>query len=166
MAQSAAGEYETERRRLVSATATTVELPRAAKLRANHNERFFEEPFFLKIRNQRGECVVEFADEDVLIELTGIVRVPAGTIDEIQIVRDLNKADAGLHQPTREEAALAELAAVALADRRGLLAEFEVTHESRASEAEGFALHFGVIGQHRVVGRALLQGLEQALAGG
>ena len=39
-------------------------------------------------------------------------------------------------------------------------------HEAGAGEAERFALHLGVVGQHGVVGGALLERLEQALAGG
>ena len=48
----------------------------------------------------------------VLAELALVVGVPAGPVEEVQVVRDLNEPDAPLDQPTGQQAALAELAPV------------------------------------------------------
>jgi hypothetical protein len=164
MAQTAAGQHEAESVGLVAATAAAVELAGATELGADHDEGFVEETFFLEIGNQRGERGVELADENVLVELAGVVGVPTGAVDKIQIVRDLDEADAGLHQAAREEAALAKLAAVALARRGGLLAELEVPHEAGTGETQGLALDLGAIGERDIAGRTLLQRREEALA--
>ena len=56
--------------------------------------------------------MIELADQLVLAELALVVGVPAGPVEEVQVVRDLDEPDAPLNQTPGQQAALAELAAV------------------------------------------------------
>src|SRR5687767_11702111 len=95
--------------------------------------------------------------------MTCVVGVPAGAVDEIQIVRNLDEAHARLNETAREEAALAKFSAVAFPERRGFLAQLEVAHEIRTGEPQRFPLRVLVVAQRRILGQARLQGREQAL---
>ena len=48
----------------------------------------------------------------MLILLTFVMSIPAGAVDEIEIVRYLDKPHAGLDKTSRQQTALAELTAV------------------------------------------------------
>src|SRR5690606_21295782 len=108
------GEHHGEDAALVTAPAPAVEVPRAAKLRRDHDQRAVQQTPAFQVLHQRGESCVQLADEDVLLEMPLLVRVPARAVDEIQVVRDFNEPDAGLDQAPRQQAALAELAAIPL----------------------------------------------------
>jgi hypothetical protein len=56
-------------------------------------------------------------NKQVLVHLTIVVRVPTGSIDEAQVVRNFNKANACLDQSTSQQAALTELASITPAKR-------------------------------------------------
>ena len=96
----------------MAAPAAVVELGRATEFGADRDKRFVEKSQSFQIANQRGQCPVEFLDQNVLIELPLEVRVPAGAVDEVEVVGNLDKANSGLRETTREQTALTELAAI------------------------------------------------------
>jgi len=89
------------------------------------------------------------------------VHIPAGAVDEVQVVRDFDEADAALDQATGEQAALAEFTSVGSAHGGRLLLEVEVAHERRACQAEGFLLRGRIFFDGRTAGGALAEGFEQ-----
>jgi len=113
----------------------------------------------------RRERVVELADEDMLVVDAVIMHVPAGTVDEVQVVRDFDEADAALDETSGKQAALAEFAAVGSADDRRLLLEVEVTHERRTRQTEGLLLRRRVFLDGRTARGAFTEGFEQREAG-
>src|SRR5581483_12227119 len=104
-----------KRRALVAAAAAGVELGGPAELRRQHDERAVEEVAAFQVKDQGRQGGVQFLDQKVLALLALVVGVPAGAVEEVEIVRHFNEADAGLGQAAGEQAALAELAAIALA---------------------------------------------------
>src|SRR5688572_33173563 len=63
--------------------------------------------------------------------------VPAGAVDEVQVRRCLDVSHARLHESPRQQAALAELVAVAIAERVGLALQIEdVRSEEHTSELQ------------------------------
>src|SRR4051812_5519899 len=109
----------------MAASAAAVELRRPPEFRADDDERLIEHPPLLQIDDERGECGIEIPDQLVLLENARVVSVPAGAVGEVQIVRDLDEADAFLHQPAGEQTPLAELAAVPFAQAGFFLGEIE-----------------------------------------
>ena len=164
--EAAAGEEEAEGGALVTAASTGVELGGAAELGAEGDEGFVEQTVGFEVGDEGGEGVVEVFDEEVLFFLAVVVGVPAGAVDEAEVVGDLNKTDAVLDEAAGEEAALAELGAVVVAERGGFFLEVEVAHELGAGEAEGFALGGFVVGHGGGFSDALLQGAEEFFPGG
>src|SRR4029453_1888017 len=112
---------------------------RAAEFAGDDDQRFVEQLFLFEVENERGQGFVELLDERVLLQDAFVVNVPAGAVEKVEIVRNFDEADAGLDQASGEEAALAEFAAVGIAEAAGLLGELEDAFELRAAEAEGFA---------------------------
>ena len=86
MSQTATGQHGRESRSLVPATATAVEFRRTTEFRGNDNQRLVEHLLRLQIGDQRGQGSVEFPDQLVLLQNPGVVDVPSGTIEEIEIV--------------------------------------------------------------------------------
>jgi hypothetical protein len=147
MLEAAAGEDHREGRALVAASALGVELRRTAELGGDDDEGLVQHAGALEVFDQAGEGVVELADEDVLVVDAVVMHVPAGAVDEVEVVRDFDEAHAALDEATGEQAALAEFAAVGLARVGGFLLQVEVAHERRPGEAEGLLLGLGVFGQ-------------------
>src|SRR6185369_3201166 len=110
--QSAAGKDATERLSLVTAPTAAVEFGGAAKLGGDDDQRLVEHSPRFEVSDQRGHRLTKFADQLVLLEDAAIVNVPPGAVEEVEIVRDFDEADAVLDQPSGQETALAELAAV------------------------------------------------------
>lgn len=96
----------------MTTSAAAIELRRATKLRADDDERLVEQALLFQVRHQCRDGLVELLDEDVLVELAVVVGVPAGAVDEVQVMGDFDEAHAALDQASGEQAALAELAAV------------------------------------------------------
>ncbi len=65
----------------------SVELARPAKLCGHHDQGLVEQLLLLQIPEQGRDASVQITDEGVLVDLALIVRVPAGAVDEIQILR-------------------------------------------------------------------------------
>src|SRR5436190_12759489 len=65
--------------------------------------------------------------------------IPAGAVEEVEVVGDFDETDAALDEPAGEEAALAELAAVFVAEGGGLAVEGKGPHELGAGQALSFA---------------------------
>ena len=164
--QSAAREHTRKRAALVSAPAATVELRRPAKLTRDHNQRLFEQPLRLQIRDQRGNSRVEITDETVLLFDTAIVHIPTGAVDEIQVVRYLDKTHPALHQPPCEQTALTKLPAVTRAQIRLFFVEAEAAGELGTAELQALLNHRIVIREPRVSrrGRSLAQSAQQRFA--
>ena len=55
----------------------------------------------------------------MLLQDAVVVNVPAGAVEEVQIVRNLDEPNARFDQPPREQAPLAEFAAVSVAQLPG-----------------------------------------------
>ena len=134
-AQAAAGEHGAEGGGLVAAAAAGVELGGAAELGGDHDQGRVEPADALQVVDQGREGVVELGDQLVLLELALVVGVPAGAVEEVQVVRDLDEPDARLDQPPGQQAALAELAAVRRRGGRRLAVELEDPRERRAAES-------------------------------
>ena len=65
---------------MMSATAAAVEFSGSAELGAHSHQGLVEEVVFLKVGDEGGEGVVQFLDEEVLLELALVVSVPSGTV--------------------------------------------------------------------------------------
>ena len=115
-AEAAAGQQGAEGGGLVAPAAAGVELGGAAELGGDDDQRRVEPADPLQVVEQGGEGAVELGDQLVLLELALVVGVPAGAVEEVEVVRDLDEPDARLDQPAGQQAALAELAAVRLRD--------------------------------------------------
>jgi len=89
-------------------------------------------PTALQVIEQSRERQVQLDDQLVLLELALIVGVPAGAVEEVEVMSDLDEPAAGLDQAAGQQAALAELAAVGGAARRRLAVEPEDVQEGRA----------------------------------
>ena len=77
--------------------------------------------FCFQVDDQRRQRLVELLDQRVLLQDAVVVNVPAGAVEEVEVVRDLDEPHARLDQPPGEQAALAELAAVGVAQAARLL---------------------------------------------
>ena len=83
----------------MAATAAAVELGRAAKLARDHDEGFIEQAFRLEIGDQRGHRDVDVGNQSVLLLDAAVVHIPAGPVDEVQVMRDFDETDAALDEP-------------------------------------------------------------------
>lgn len=136
MAQAASGEHAAEGAALMTATTAAVELGRTTELGGDDDERLVEQTPGFKIGDECGDGAVEFLDQLVLFQDALIVRVPAGAVEEVQVVRDFDEAHALLDQSAAEQTTLPELAAVALAQCTGFFVELEDAIERRAAELQ------------------------------
>ena len=75
----------------MAASATSVESGRASELGRDDDERLVEQILFFEVGYQCRQGRVELADQKVLIDLSFVVRVPASSVDEIQVVRNLSQ---------------------------------------------------------------------------
>ena len=145
----------------MAAAALGVEPSRTSELGADDDERLVEHLGALEVFDQAGEGVIELADEHMLVVDALVMHVPAGAVDEVEVVRDFDEAHAALDEPSGEQAALPEFAAVGGAHGGRLLLEVEVAHEGRARQAEGFLLRGRVFLDGRAAGGRLTEGFEQ-----
>ena len=122
-AEAAAGQECAKGGGLMASSAAGVELSGAAELGGDDDEGGVEQVAGFEVVEQSRESLVEFADELVLLELALVVGVPPGAVQEVKVVGDLDEANAGLDEPASEQAALAEGAAVGLAEGGGLAVE-------------------------------------------
>jgi len=158
----------------MAAAASGVELRGAAELGGDHDEGRVEHAVAFEVLEERGEGLIEVLDQEVLVPLAVVVGVPAAAVEEVQIVGDLDEADAGLDEAAGEEAALAELAAVGLAQGGAFAVEVEHVEKPGAGEAEGLAGDVGLGLDDGVGGVSLLvafaeggeEGFAAVLAGG
>src|SRR3954452_10066233 len=104
-----------------------------------------------QVGDEGGDGRVELADQGVLLEDPAVVDVPAGAVEEIQVVRDLDDPDAPLDQPARQQAALAELAAVEEAEVGRFLVEVEAPGERRAAQLQALVDGGVVVAQSRII---------------
>jgi|GEM_PF-6297196 len=84
----------------------TIELGWAAELGGNDDERLVEHVPRFEIGNERGEGGVEFLDQLVLFQDALVVGVPAGAVEEVEVIRNLNETDALLDEPAAEQTAM------------------------------------------------------------
>src|SRR5690606_14989224 len=77
---------------------------------------------------------VQFLDQGMLLEDARVVHVPAGAVEEVEVVRNLDEPHATLDQPPRQQAALAELAAVAVPQVGRLAIQVEAASEVRPAQ--------------------------------
>ena len=147
---------------LMAAAAAAVELRRTSELGGDHHQRGVQQFRLLQIVQQRREGLIQILNQQVLLHLRGVVRIPTGAVEEVQIERDLDEADAGLHQSAGQQAALAELAAVGLAQSRGLALQIEDVQKSRTGQLEAL-LADGGLGLHvRIAGMPFGEALAHA----
>ena len=92
--------------------------------------------FVLEIRDQGGDGGVEFLNQAVLIENAFVVDVPAGAVEEVEIVGDFDETHSAFHEAPTEQAALTKLAAVEVAQACGFLVDLESAVEPRAAELQ------------------------------
>ena len=85
VAQTAPGQGDAESFRVVAAAAAGIEFWRAAEFAGDDYQRFIQQLGGLQIFDQRGECLIELLDENVLLELAVVVGVPAGAVDKIEV---------------------------------------------------------------------------------
>ena len=113
--QAAAGQRDAEALAVMAAAAAAVELRRAAELGGDDDQRLVEQLASLRDRaTSAARALSSSWISSVLLVDAFVVDVPAGAVEEVQVVRDLDEPHARLDQPAGEQAALAELAAVAL----------------------------------------------------
>src|SRR5204862_1294840 len=89
-----------------------------------------------EILQQGRESAIQILNQQMLLLLRRVVRVPSRAVDEVQIEGDFHEPDAGLHQAPRQQTALAELAAVRFAQDRRLPLQIEYAQEARARQFE------------------------------
>ena len=119
----------------------------------------------LEIVDQRGDPVVQAANEIVLLLLRGVVGVPTGPIHKVQIEAHLEKTDAALHESPGEQAALTELVTKGGAHGVGLFLEMKRPHEIAVLEPNTFRKGVIVVAQKRVtrLRETLPHGIKQVL---
>ena len=128
-----------------------VEFGGAAELGGDDDQGRVETADTLQVVEQGRESAVELGDQLVLPELALVVGVPAGAVEEVEVVRDLDEPDARLDQPPGQQAALAKLAAVSRAAGGRFAVELEA-RRTRAGEPRGLAAGRHVIGDRRIAG--------------
>ena len=84
--QPAAGQQQTEAAPLVSATSPTIVRSRPTEFCTDRDERFIQDALSFEVADQSRQCNVEFFNEQMLILLALVVSVPAGAVDEIEIM--------------------------------------------------------------------------------
>ncbi len=72
----------------------------------------------------------------MLVELSFVVSVPAGSVDKIQVVRAFDKPHASFDQASGKQTTLAELATVASAQVGRFSVQFERFHEFRTGQSK------------------------------
>ena len=72
----------------------------------------------------------------MLIELPFIMSIPPRSVDEVQVVRALNKPHAPFDQTPRKQATLTKLAAVASTQVGGFSIQLERFHEFRTGQSK------------------------------
>ena len=147
---------------MVAAVAALLDLRRAAELAHPHDQRRVEQAAVLQVGHQRRPGGVERRAEGLHLVEVVLVRVPAAE-------GDLDEGHVALDQAAGQEAALAELvAAVAVAQRRGLLFEIERLRRLRTHQTHGPVVG-GLVAVRAQAGAAghevALQRLQQADAG-
>src|SRR4029453_10616968 len=85
------------------------------------------------------QSLVQLLNQRVLPQNAFVVHIPAGAVEEVQIVRNLDEPHARFHQPPREQAPLPELAAIRISQTARLLTELEDPLELRTRQAERVA---------------------------
>ena len=78
--EAATGKQEAKALRMVSAATAAIESSRSTELGAHGHQGLVEQVVFLKVGDEGGEGVVQFLDEEVLLELALVVSVPSGTV--------------------------------------------------------------------------------------
>ena len=99
--QPATRQHHAECLGLMSASAAAVELRRPSEFGGNHHQRRIQQFILLQILQQRGECLIQILNQQMLFYLAVVVCIPAASVQEIQVERDFDKSHAGLHQPPR-----------------------------------------------------------------
>ena len=66
----------------------------SSKLGSHHNQRLIQKLVFFQIQNHGRYGTIQFLNQDMLIQLPLIVRIPASAVDEVQVERHLDKPHA------------------------------------------------------------------------
>ena len=83
--KSAAGKQSAERLRMMAAASAAIELSGTSELSGDHNQRRIEQLRSFQILYQRRERLIQILNQQVLLPLPVVMRVPPGTIQEIEI---------------------------------------------------------------------------------
>ena len=78
--EAATGKQEAKALRMMSATSTAVESSRSTELGAHSHQGLVEQVVFGKASDKGGQGIVQFLDEEVLLELALVVSVPSGAV--------------------------------------------------------------------------------------
>ncbi len=92
MFQASASQDQGEGTGLMATTTRRVKVPRPAEFRSDHNERFVHRLRASRSSDQRSQRLVEFLQQNPLRLLTFFVSVPAGSINEVQIVSNFDES--------------------------------------------------------------------------
>ncbi len=105
--QAAAGHHDRESKGVMVAAVAPLRAGRAAKLGADHDQRFVEQSALLEVFDQGRDRAIDLAAVLAVIGLQPAVGVPrAGAA--VAAVKDLHEADAPLDQPSGHQALAAE----------------------------------------------------------
>ena len=67
--------------------------------RGDDDQRLVEQLLRFQVEDQRRQGLVELLDQRVLLQDAVVVDVPAGAVEEVEVVRDLDEPHARLDQP-------------------------------------------------------------------
>ena len=121
-------------RALMAASAAAVEFRRPAEFGGDDDQRLIQQPLLFQIRDQRRDGGVQLLDQLVLLEDALVVDIPAGAVEEVQVVRHFDESHAALDQSAAQQAALAELAAVSVSQVGRFAVQLEDAIELRAAQ--------------------------------
>ena len=100
MPQSSSSKNAGECPTLMASTASAVKLGGSPKFGGDHDECSVKQSLLLEILNQRGNGDVQLLNQSVLLQYAIVVDVPADAIQEVEVMRNLDKADPSLDQAT------------------------------------------------------------------
>lgn len=115
MVQAPTREQEAEALRMVTTATAAVESCGTPELGAYGHQGLVEQVIFLKVSDKGGQCIVQFLDEEVLIELALVMGVPAGAVEEVEVMGNLDEANTALDQPAGKQTTLTKLSSIGFA---------------------------------------------------
>ena len=159
MIQPSSCDYVGEAFGLVTASASRVESARSPEFGIDENDGLFKKVVILQVEDERGKCVIEILDQQMLLELPGVVGVPTRAVLKIIAIGNLNETDARLKEAPRKEATLSEFASIGIAQVGRFGFQIEGLHKSGSGKTDALLQGSVIFGELFILGKSLLTAL-------